>query len=138
MKFVLMSDRIGTTRSRNRIGMRVALATVSCLLLRATIPLGFMPGNVLAGEFVVLCPAGLPADTVRQLHHDHAGHDEKTVDMDARCPIGTALQYAAAPPAKADAEAGLSSHQHYIVENLSEPPAQTSGHTYFIRGPPRI
>ena len=40
--------------NRRHTAALVALA----LLLRAAVPLGYMPGNVFAGEFMVLCPVG--------------------------------------------------------------------------------
>ncbi|MEM7500812.1 MAG: DUF2946 family protein [Pseudomonadota bacterium] len=78
---------------------RLALAALLALAMRALIPLGYMPGNVLAGEFMVLCPTGLPAGFLvdeEHQHHDH--HDRGMVDADRACPIGTSLKYAAAAP----------------------------------------
>lgn len=83
--------------SRGR-ALRAALALA--LLLRMAIPAGYMPGNVLAGEFMVLCPEGLPAAVLQSLHKGHGHHDTPTLDADSACPIGTALQ-AAAPPSAA-------------------------------------
>ncbi|MEO1204573.1 MAG: hypothetical protein AAFX10_17860, partial [Pseudomonadota bacterium] len=45
-------------------------------LLRALIPLGYMPGNLLAGEFARLCPSVLPEATLADSHHGHHGHGE--------------------------------------------------------------
>jgi len=50
------------------------------LLLRAAVPLGYMPGSVFAGEFMVLCPVGSAnsfalLDTIRAgTGAGHAGH----------------------------------------------------------------
>ena len=81
---------------------RLALASLLALAMRALIPLGYMPGNVLAGEFMVLCPTGLPAgflvDAGHQHHSSHDSHDTGMVDADRACPIGTSLKYAAAAP----------------------------------------
>ena len=73
------------------------MLTLASLLLRALVPLGYMPGNVLAGEFVVLYPVGLSADIVWLFHAEHGAHHEQLIDMDAGCPIDTALQAAALP-----------------------------------------
>jgi len=62
------------------------------LALRALIPLGYMPGNLLAGEFVVLCPTGMPMEVMRALHHDHHDSEQAVMDVDQTCPIGLALQ----------------------------------------------
>lgn len=74
--------------------IRLALAA---LLLRALIPLGYMPGNLLAGELAVLCPVGMPPAVMHALHHGHHEADEDVVSTDQACPIGTALQPAWLP-----------------------------------------
>jgi hypothetical protein len=74
------------------------MATVACLLVRALIPLGYMPGNVLDGEYMVLCPVGLAASAFAESHHHHGGDGETVVDADRACPLGTALQSAALLP----------------------------------------
>ena len=68
-----------------------ARALVLGLVLRSAIPLGYMPGNLLAGEFMVLCPSGVPAVMLEALSGHHAHHDMSTVDVDRDCPIGSAL-----------------------------------------------
>ncbi len=70
----------------------ILVVGVSILTLRALIPLGYMPGNLLAGEFVVLCPTGVPAEVMRALHGDHHDHEQPVMDVDKTCPIGSALQ----------------------------------------------
>jgi hypothetical protein len=84
--------------SFSRIRRQAVIATVACLLVRALIPLGYMPGNVLDGEYMVLCPAGLAAGVVADSHHQHGGDGESFVDADRTCPLGTALQSAALLP----------------------------------------
>lgn len=80
--------------------MSIVLAAV---VLRAIIPLGYMPGNLLAGEFMVLCPTGLPAGVSISSTHDHHGHhdhgdgQDAMVDADRACPIGAALKHVALP-----------------------------------------
>jgi hypothetical protein len=68
------------------------------LLVRALIPLGYMPGSILDGEFMVLCPAGYAASIVAESHHQHGGDGESVIDADRACPLGTALQSAALLP----------------------------------------
>ena len=77
-------------------GKVVALG-VACLLMRALVPVGYMPGNLLAGEYMVLCPVGLPAAVAAALHSDHGSHARDIVDADRTCPIGSALKPAFLP-----------------------------------------
>ena len=65
------------------------------LLVRAFIPVGYMPGNLLAGEFARLCPTGLPAPLAHAGHH--GGHHETELSADQACPVGFALKFAALP-----------------------------------------
>ena len=81
---------------RTRSGRLAAGVAVAGLLARALIPLGYMPGNLLAGEFMVLCPSGLTGQIAESLHHHH-GESETVFDADRACPIGAALQYAGIP-----------------------------------------
>jgi len=62
------------------------------LLFRAAFPLGFMPGDVAAGEtLVVVCPDGLPAEFLADSHnHDHAGDDQQIAHPDG-CPFALML-----------------------------------------------
>ena len=80
----------------NRTGI-AARTVLACLALRALIPLGYMPGDALSGEFVVLCPTGLPASVARALHIGHDDHASNVVDVDRDCPIGSALNFASLP-----------------------------------------
>ena len=82
------------------------------ILVRALIPLGYMPGNVLDGEFMVLCPSGLPANVVHALHGHHDA--DAALELDRACPIGGALQYAALPTDVVDA-ADPESHPLFIA-----------------------
>jgi len=68
------------------------------LAIRALIPVGYMPGDMTAGEIVVLCPTGMPAEVMQALHRGHHDHDQSVVDVDRSCPIGTALQPDFIPP----------------------------------------
>ncbi len=70
----------------------VLVLGVLMLTLRALIPLGYMPGNLLAGEFVVLCPTGMPIEVMQALHQNHHDSEQAVMDVDQTCPIGSALQ----------------------------------------------
>lgn len=96
------------TNRKKRIRRIAAGVAIIGLLARALIPLGYMPGNLLAGEFMVLCPSGLPGRVGASLHHHHET-SETAFDADRTCPIGAALQYAALPTdvVEADLSAGF-------------------------------
>ena len=72
-----------------------------CLFVRVTIPLGYMPGNLLAGELMTLCPVGSAAAVAllqsANPHQHHHHHKEDPASLDQSCPIGSALQVDAAP-----------------------------------------
>lgn len=101
-------------QSRSRIVKRWILPS---LVARILVPLGFMPGNVFAGNFLLPCPSAMPAsvflldsETVGQgkasrEHHGHLGHahhsanatdtgsdnDADLVGIERQCPVGLAL-----------------------------------------------
>ena len=88
---------------RPRLQQLGLLFAVAGLVSRAIIPLGYMPGNLLAGEFMVLCPTGAPEIAAVFGHggHEHGGPDsDGMVDADRACPIGVAMHYAVAPPSE--------------------------------------
>lgn len=75
---------------------------MATLALRAMIPLGYMPGNILNGEFMVLCPIVsataiklLPAASTHQ--HKHGDAAETVPSIGAACPIGSSLFFDAIP-----------------------------------------
>ena len=115
----------------------LAVLALAALLLRAIIPLGYMPGNVLAGEFVVLCPTGSAAKFAAALHGEHHAESGQHLDMDADCPIGTALQAAALPTAVVDHSIEFAGPVHNAVE-ATAPPAARHLRLYLIRGPPQV
>lgn len=87
------------------IGNRQSSATrwtlgilAAVLLMRAMIPVGYMPGNLLDGEFARLCPTGLPMSLAHAGHH--AAHDDTELSADKACPVGFALKFAALPTAQ--------------------------------------
>ena len=84
--------RIPTTRLRSRPRLVTIGAIFGCLLIRSLVPAGYMPGNLLGGEYMVLCPASVPAEFAALLHRDHDDHTGRVVDADRACPIGQALK----------------------------------------------
>ena len=131
-----MSNFRGTT---TRTGLRrLALAVAAAgLLTRALIPLGYMPGNLLAGEFMVLCPTGLP-QALAAASHSHHGDDGPMLDADRACPIGVTLLYAAALPTEPGAP-------HVERRVFDEAPAEPTAPAlvapeaiFYARAPPAI
>lgn len=104
--------------------------------MRALIPLGYMPGNVLAGEFMVLCPTGLPLPAAESSHRHH---DESQImfDADRVCPIGAALQYAAIPVDLVEVSLSTGFQEAPIAEPLTLP-AQKPLRLFRVRAPPVI
>lgn len=110
--------------------------------LRALIPAGYMPGNLLEGEFVRLCPAGLPAFTRHEVHaghHDGQAEDGFSADseLSSVCPLGAGFGQAgllgALPaPVPAMAQANLA-----VPTSEKFPPAPT-GVAFRSRAPPTI
>lgn len=94
-RFALNELMLVASRKVRRLHWSLLMAAI---VLRAVIPLGYMPGNLLAGEFMVLCPTGLPAHTSLASAHAHHGDDAAMLDADQACPIGAALKQAALPP----------------------------------------
>lgn len=83
---------------RNTIRRLAATFAIAAVVMRALIPLGYMPGNLLEGEFMVLCPSGSGGQGLVSSHH-HGEHGEMGIEIDAdeACPIGVTLKYAALP-----------------------------------------
>lgn len=71
------------------------------LLLRAIIPVGYMPAIAGSGLVFEFCPEGIPAEFMQVLagdsavDHGHAGHGEAADDVH-HCPFGHLLLSAAA------------------------------------------
>lgn len=86
---VLASNSPVTHSARHRMLRRTVFVLAALLLLRATIPVGYMPGNLLDGEYVRLCPVGLPS-TFASHHEGHDGHEESS-GTEASCPLGLLL-----------------------------------------------
>lgn len=133
-----MSCRFGLHYSLMTVTARksvLILAGAVCLSLRAMVPAGYMPGNLLAGEFMVLCPSGMQAEFVRQLHPGHGTHDQNVVDADTSCPIGSALQPAFLP-ADEYPQAVSINLPRYTAEILHRLFAATPLRRYRSRAPP--
>ena len=62
--YSLSSLRSNALRARAHVGVLLGL----CVVMRALIPVGYMPGNLLAGEFMILCPQGVPAEFSGNFH----------------------------------------------------------------------
>jgi len=123
---------------RNKRLKPVALL-LAVLLLRAAIPVGFMPAAVGSGMLVVFCPDGVSTEFMQFLsgdaggNHDHAEHGNAGDDTH-QCPIGHMLLSAAATDSGSSA-----------AEVASAPPPTTatpysfasiSRTHYYSRGPP--
>ncbi len=81
-----------SVREHRRCLSMLLLAT---LLLRASIPDGYMPAPLAAGMPFVLCPSGIPAGFMAMPggpdhHHGHGGDAGAGVDA-SQCPIGHML-----------------------------------------------
>ena len=82
----------------------MAVALLATLLLRASIPDGYMPSPAGGGLLFELCPTAVPAEFMQALaghgsHHQHHGapDDAPATHFDAaQCPIGHLLSAAVA------------------------------------------
>ncbi|MDZ7644299.1 MAG: hypothetical protein U5K76_08910 [Woeseiaceae bacterium] len=129
-----MRNRHAFSFSR-RLRRTTGVALAACLVLRALIPGGYMPGNLLAGEFMVLCPEGLPPVDMMPGHAGHGDPDLPALDADRSCPIGTAL-LAAAPAPEAGQVATLVRGAATGVPPAVSPPRRHSPAGYRPRAPP--
>ncbi|MGI9203561.1 MAG: hypothetical protein ACR2Q3_06105 [Woeseiaceae bacterium] len=119
--------------------LKPVVLLLAMLLLRAAIPVGFMPAAIGSGTLVVFCPDGVSAEFMQFLAGDTGGnhdHLEHGIDGDDshQCPIGHLLLPAAATDSGASA-----------AEVASAPPPTTataysftsvSRTHYYSRGPP--
>jgi len=78
----------------NRRQLILTAFLFATLGIRSLIPIGYMPGNLLAGEYMVMCPNSGAAALAGNHHHDH---DDRSVNVDETCPIGSALTVVALP-----------------------------------------
>jgi hypothetical protein len=124
------------------ISLRRANLVLPALLLglsaRIIIPAGYMPGNLLDGEFMVLCPTDAAAKLLGHRHHaaQHgAASHEAAAGADDTCPIGSALT-AAIAPAFALPAVHVPRATQALVHDVSPPRADRAPAPYSSRDPP--
>jgi hypothetical protein len=113
-----------------------ACLILATLAVRALIPLGYMPGNLLAGEYMVLCPAGMPQSMIASGHHEHHEPGEESASAEQACPIGSALQLAAVPTPDFP-EISVSGTYATQIRELIDVTGTSAFHHYLSRAPPR-
>lgn len=125
------------TRYPSRRSLRPLAGTLlfGCLLLRTLIPIGYMPGNLLAGDYMTLCPQGLPAAIAERFHAGHHGTGGTVLDADRLCPLATALLAAAPPPAE-HAPVALVPPYESAESAFAVPPRSVLVFLYASRAPP--
>lgn len=113
---------------------------VATLAVRALVPVGYMPGNILAGQLAELCPVAsaatftlLGSETSHE--HHHGAEEADAYSIGVACPIGSSLFFDALPTILAPIE--LARQQHI----LSSTPIVRSylagvNPTYGARAPP--
>ena len=124
------------------ISLRRAPLVLPALLLglsaRIIIPSGYMPGNLLDGEFMVLCPTDAAAELLGHRHHtaQHgAASHEPAAGADVTCPIGSALT-AAIAPAFALPAVHVPRANRVVVHAVSPPRTGRAPAPYSSRDPP--
>ena len=116
---------------------------IAAFLLRAVVPVGFMPAKLSDGGPFVLCPGGPGGIVLSSLVEQHAGHGQHAHDGDSstheaweHCPVGAALAAIAPPP---EPHFELPQFRHVLA--LSNTPAQTLAElpaAYLARAPPTV
>ena len=116
---------------------RTLFVLAAALLLRATIPAGYMPAGSNSGLFYELCPDGLPAAFVQTLQHEHAGHHADPHEghaLDHDCSFGHLLLPMAAVDSGWDTETAPTAA---VFEALPTRVFRGTTRThYHSRGPP--
>jgi hypothetical protein len=90
---------MSTNSDRRQVPLLLLLAA---LLLRASIPAGYMPAALGSGLLFEFCPSGVPAEFMQALagsagHHHHVSAQDQGGHFDAeQCPIGHMLSSAVA------------------------------------------
>lgn len=123
------------------------------MLMKLVVPAGFMPGDLLAGEWLTVCPQGLPAGLLAQSPHHHgAGSDvadsaagqadhengQKDGQADAQdhqplCPLGSGFAMAAASDQSPDCCRNAAT---LPPSPLRLPDYAARTHSYHARAPP--
>jgi hypothetical protein len=124
--------------SAARSNRALTLALAGALLLRAIIPIGYMPAGADSGSWFALCPEMSPAGFIAILsgHDPHNHHDQHGDDAadDHRCPIGHMLLSAAVVADTWEVAAIR------VVASFSVPPptsySSLTRTNYHSRGPP--
>lgn len=120
-----------------QIGSALLLGT---LAVRALLPLGYMPGNLLDGEIAQLCPVASAA-TYSLLsagsphHHQHGAPGDAVYSIDSACPIGSTLFSDALPatyPSNAIVPHATEYRQVHVPQSFSARPQPV----YPARAPP--
>ncbi len=120
--------------NRQTTAARWTLAILAAtLLLRAFIPVGYMPGNLLAGEFARLCATGLAAPLAHAGHH--GAHDGTELSADKACPVGLALKFAALPTAFIELPPSVSP-ESFAVPQYGKPIDVLTRAPFRARAPP--
>ena len=93
---------MNTFAKHTRIRRWAAALLLTTLAVRALVPVGYMPGNLTAGQIAELCPVAsaatfelLGADDGHVHHHGEA--DAEATSLGTACPIGSALYFDALP-----------------------------------------
>ncbi|MEJ2172774.1 MAG: hypothetical protein ACO22K_07565 [Woeseiaceae bacterium] len=119
------------SKRRQRILSIVLFASMG---IRALIPAGYMPGNVFAGEFMVMCPSSSAA-AIAGIHHHN--HDDEPIDVDRACPIGSALTAIAPPLANNSVPETPRSTESYLPTATS-PTVRLTAYRFRSRAPPHV
>lgn len=135
---------------RHRLDGGIASALLLTLLLRAVVPLGYMPGDLLTGQLAALCPIG-SAESWQLLnsldhaldqsldhsghHHGHVEHDSRAASGDEQCPIGEALGAAFLLPSL-DAHAVDADRQKTLDRRQDAIPEARRRRSHPARAPP--
>ena len=90
---------------QTRLPSSTVFSLLAVLLLRALIPVGYMPSSLADGLPFVLCPDNLPVAFAAKIggeHHDHSGHHDAPDSVAAdECDFDEML-LSAAPPMDVD------------------------------------
>lgn len=94
-------------RTIRRFRYLAGIAVATALMIRALIPVGYMPGKLLDGELMVMCPVAssltlelLRSHDLHPHHHGDAGTEATSIGL--ACPIGSSLFSDVLPAATPD------------------------------------
>ena len=116
---------------------------IAAFLLRAVVPVGFMPAKLSDGGPFILCPGGPGGIALSSLVDKHAGHGQHAHDGERatheaweHCPVGAALA-AIAPPSEPDSN--LPQFRHVLASSsaAAQTPAEIPA-AYLARAPPAV